>query len=188
VSDPVFSLAEIAELERAYELGAPTLGRAAEALLARWRLPLRDEETLLRLAFLSWYGENEPGWLTGLEDELPSVAQLVEERGGEATLNAETRFTLGLLLEFRPPLDGDEDGARQVARRWAESAATTEPTSRLFREWRYLFGDAEDTLGVRTHIETEIRARYEGRGALGAYLSHIIRARLRPGGHPRAAV
>ena len=158
MSDPVLSLAEIAEIERSYALGAPTLGRAAAALVTRWRLPLRDEETLLRLAFLSWYRENEPEWLTGLETELPSMAQLIAERGGEVALSAEARFTLGLLLEFRPPLEDDEHGTRRVARTWVESAVGMEPASRLFREWRFLLGEAEDTLGARTHAEAEVHA------------------------------
>ncbi|MDT9081685.1 hypothetical protein RSW80_27025, partial [Escherichia coli] len=60
--------------------------------------------------------------------------------------------------------------------------------SRLFREWRYLLGEADDTLGARTHVEAEIHARYAGRGALGSYMSHTLRARLRPDEHPRAAI
>jgi hypothetical protein len=66
VTDVILSIAEITEIERAYALGAPTLGRAAAGLLARWQMPLRDIETFLRLAFLSWYRQNEPAWLTGL--------------------------------------------------------------------------------------------------------------------------
>lgn len=88
MSERVLALAEITELERAYALGAPSLGRAAAALLARWRLPLRDEETFLRLAFLMSYREHEPEWLTGLTVELPPLAQVIAEHGGEDALRA----------------------------------------------------------------------------------------------------
>jgi hypothetical protein len=182
VSDRVLALAEITELERAYALGAPTLGRAAAALLARWRLPLRDEETFLRLAFLVWYRENEPAWLTGLDAELPSLAQLVTERGGADALSAEALFTLGLLLEFRPPLGADEDAARRQARAWLAQASAREPASRLFGEWRYLVGDTDGLVGARVYAEAEVHARYAGRGELGAYLVHTLRTRLRPEG------
>jgi hypothetical protein len=186
--DAVLSLAEIAEIERAYPLGAPTLGHAAAALLARWRLPLRDEETFLRLAFLVWYQENEPEWLTGLGAALPAVAQLVAERGGMEALGAEALFTLGLLLEFRPPLGGDEEQARRAARGWVERAASLEPTSRVFREWRFLLGEAEETVGARIYAEVEVHARFGGRGAMGAYMVHTLRGRLRPDEHPRAVI
>lgn len=182
MADVVRSLAEITEIERAYSLGVPALGVAASALVTRWRFPLRDEETRLRLAFLSWYRENEPTWLTGLEAELPSVADLIDEGGGPAALGAEARFTLGLLLAFRPPLGGDEEAARREARAWVATASELEPASRLFREWQFLLGEAEDTLGARTHVEAEVHARYAGRGALGAYVSHTLHARL--GGVP----
>ena len=187
VSQPVLSLADITDLERAYALGAPTLGLAAAALLARWQLPLRDEETFLRLAFLSWYREHEPEWLTGLEAPLPAVEALVEDRGGENRLQPEARFTIAVLWDLFPPLGADDTAVRQRARSWAEQAAVVEPTSRLFSEWRYILREVEDTSGPRVYIEPEIQARYAGRGAMGAYLAHTLMARLRPGGPLRAA-
>lgn len=183
MSNTVYSLAEVTELERAYALGAPTLGRAAAALLERWRLPLRDDETFLRLAFLSWYQQNEPDWLTGLEDHtLPAVDTLIGERGGEETLSSEARFTLAYLWAFRPPLGADDDEYRETALLWGAGAAAEEPTSVLFREWRFFLDEADDTLGARTYVERELHARYAGRGALGAYMVHMLSARLRPAG------
>jgi hypothetical protein len=187
VSNVVHSLAEITELERAYAIGAPTLGRAAAALLARWRLPLRDDETFLRLAFLSWYSEHEPDWLTGLDHTLPPVDVLVAERGGEETLTPEMRFTLAVLWSVFPPLAGGEAEYRERALAWAERAAAEESTSRIFREWRLLLGETQDSAGARTYVERELHARYAGRGALGDYLVHIISARLRPDGPPHPA-
>ena len=178
--DTTLSLADITAIERACSLGAPTLGRAAEALLARWRWPLRDGETFIRLAFLAWYAEHEPPFLTGLETPLPSVDALVAERGREAALEPEARFTLALLWNVFPPLGADEDAYRARARRWAQQAAEAEPKSRLFREWRYAFGEVPTPDGSRRYLEEEARARYEGRGALGDYvLGHLLRS---PGG------
>jgi hypothetical protein len=177
VTDVILSIAEITEIERAYALGAPTLGRAAAGLLARWQMPLRDIETFLRLAFLSWYRQNEPAWLTGLEEELPTVEQLVEQFGGEAALNAEARFVLGWPIAYSVSLGDDVDRQPQAAREWVTQAAQLDPQSRVFREWRYWLRDTEETLGARTHIELELHARFAGRGALGSYIEHMLRAR-----------
>lgn len=138
--EKVLSLSEITGIERAYDHGVPTLGRAASALLARWRLPLRDDETFLRLAFLCWYAEHEPGWRTGLESEFPGVDDLVAERGGEEVLSAEALFTLAVLWHLFPSLGGDDAAYQARAAVLGEGAAAREPASRIFREWRFFFG------------------------------------------------
>ena len=188
VREPVRSLAEITELERAYALGAPTLGRAAAALVARWRWPLRDAETFLRLAFLAWYQEHEPGWLTGLDAPLPDVDALIADVGGEGALGAEARFTLAVLWSVFPPLGADEAAYAGRARAWAAAAADAEPASRLFAAWSFVVGDGEDMAGARMYVETEVHARYAGRGAMGDYLVHTLSSRLRPGAVQRGAV
>ena len=131
---------------------------------------------------LPLHGENEPEWLTGLEDELPPLAHSIAEHGGEDARSAEALFTRGLLLEFRPALGADTDVARQLARAWLASAAEREPASRLFREWRFLVGDPDRLVGARVYAEAEVHARSAARGALGAYLVHTLRARLLPDG------
>lgn len=173
-------------MEAAYRQGVPSLGHAAAALLARWRLPLRDGETFLRLAFLAWYQEHEPAFLTGLEAALPSVDDLVAERGGDDALTAEESFTLAILWSVSPPMGADETVCRERARRLAASAAAGEPTSRLFREWRFLLGEADDTARPRIYVEPEVHARFHGRGAMGDYVVHTLTRRLRDGRHPVA--
>lgn len=175
------SLAEITEVERAYIHGVPTLGHAASELLLRWQYPLRDAETFLRLAFLAWYREHEPEWLTGVEVELPSVQDLVAETGGESMLDAEACFTLALLWNIFPPAGEEEGPWRARARELAERAAKLEPSSRLFRAWRYFLGQAEETGGARLYIEAEVHARYQGRGAMGEYVGHMLTERLQRG-------
>ena len=187
MADVVNSLSEIAEIERAHALGAPTLGRAAAALIARWQLSLHDDETFLRLAFLSWFSEHEPAWLTGLEQSLPRVDSLIAEYGGAEALSPEARFTLAMLWSVFPPLGADEDEYRERAIAWAERAALESPDSRLFREWRYFLHEADDTEGARVYIDQELHARYSGRGALGEYVVHMLRTRLRPGQGPSVA-
>lgn len=178
VKDKLLSLAEISEVERAYDHGVPALGRAASALLARWRLPLRDDETFLRLAFLCWYAEHEPGWLTGLEDELPGVNDLISERGGEEALSGEALFTLAILWHLSPPLHMSEAAYREKAGAFARRAAEREPTSRVFREWRFFFGEEAETDGPQIYVRPEVHARYHGRGAMGDYMAHTLSARL----------
>lgn len=180
MADRILSLAEIGEVERAYALGAASLGVGARELLARWRLPLRDDETFLRLAFLVWYQQNEPVWLTGLDQPLPPVRSLLDERGGDETLTPEARFTLAFLWRFQPPVEADEDACRATAVRWGERAAAEEPTSDVFRDWRYFLWLESETRGPRIYIERELHARYAGRGALGDYLLHMLGTRVRP--------
>ena len=92
------SIAEIDILERAHNLGAKTLGDAADSLLLRWQSGLRDNETFIRLAFLCWYSRSEPNWYNGLSDILPSVDKLINELGGISIVSAEllsdSRMTL----------------------------------------------------------------------------------------------
>lgn len=182
------ALTEIGEIEAAYRQGVPSLGHAAAALLLRWRFPLRDSETFLRLVFLAWYRQNEPDWLTGLESELPGVTELITERGGEVSLTPEELFTIANLWAMGPDWSMDEERSRLIARTFALRAAELEPTSRLFRDWRFFLGEAEDTTSPRIYIEPEVHARYHGRGAMGEYLSHILFSALRRERHPVSSV
>ena len=50
--EKIQSIAEISDIERAYRQGAPALGYAATEFMRRWRYPLHDPETFLRLVFL----------------------------------------------------------------------------------------------------------------------------------------
>ncbi len=174
------SVAEIGEIERAYHQGAPTLGHAASELLRRWRFPLRDEETFLRLAFLCWFREHEPRWLTGLEEELPSVDELISDLGGDDALPVDALFAIAILWHLFPPLGDDEAAYQKRAAALAERATTLEPGSRLFREWRYFLGEAAETTAPKIYIKPEIHARYHGRGAMGDYMVHTLIRRLWP--------
>jgi hypothetical protein len=93
-----------------------------------------------------------------------------------------------VLWDLLPPLGSDETAVRRRARSRAEQAAAAEPTIRLFREWRFVSGEVEDTIGPRVYIEPEIHARYTGRGEMGAYLAHTFLVRLWPGRHLGAAI
>ena len=178
--ETVRSIAEIEEIERAHQHGAPTLGHAASELIRRWQLPLRDQETFLRLAFLCWYQAHEPEWLTGLGAKLPTIDELIAEAGGEEALAGDALFALAVLWDLFSPLGADEGAYRARAVTLAEHAANLEPESRLFREWRYLLGVAPDTTGPRIDLRHEVHARYHGRGAMGQYMVHTLLARLLP--------
>ena len=178
--EEVQSVAEIGEIERAYQHGVPVLGHAASAWLRRWRLPLRDQETFLRLAFLCWYREHEPWHLTGLEAELPTVDELIADAGGEGALSGDALFALAILWHLFAPLGADEAAYQERARALARQASALEPESRLFREWPYFLEEAPDTTAPRLYIRPELHARYHGRGAMGDYLVHILLSRLSP--------
>ena len=176
---PLLSLVEVAQLEQAYERGAPTLGLAAAALAERWRRSLHDEETLVRLGFLHWYSGNEPPQLTGLDDHpVPSVDALLGTRPPSIAMAAETRFTLAVLWLAESPPGLDSATATARAHRWAEEAAIEEPSSRVFAEWRFWSGQTHESEGPRSYIAEEVHARYAGRGAMGAYMAHILGTRL----------
>ena len=178
--ETVSSIADIEEIERAYQHGAPTLGHAASELIRRWQLPLRDQDTFLRLAFLCWYQAHEPEWLTGLEAKLPTIDELIAEAGGQDALAGDALFALAVLWHLFCPLGADEGAYRARAVMLAEHAANLEPESRLFREWRYLLGIAPDTTAPRIYLRREVHARYHGRGAMGHYMVHTLLARLLP--------
>lgn len=184
----VCSITEIGEIEAAYRQGVPALGHAAAELLRRWRFPLRDHETFLRLAFLAWYREHEPEWLTGLEADLPGVEDLITERGGESSLTPEELFTLAVLWDLFPSAGMSDESARVKAHSFAKRAAESEPTSPLFRDWRFFLGEAEDTTGPRIYIEPEVHARFHRRGAMGEYLEHTLVSQLRRDRRPATSV
>lgn len=171
----ILSLAEINEIERAYKHGVPSLGLAAEEFLHRWRNNLKDEETFVRLIFLRWYSCSEPGWLTGLNKEIPSVETIIAEFGGENSLKAETLFILGVLggntFAF---CFGEESVWRAKCRGFLKRATELEPTSSLFADWAYFVDESSSTKNLKTKINPEIHARFNGRGALGDYMEHIL--------------
>jgi hypothetical protein len=182
LSERILSLAEITTFERAGALGAPVFPTILDALLARWRLPLRDPETMTRLLFYAHEGHTtQPQYTHVAPTALPVAERILAEGGGEDALPADALFGLGLLLEWQAWPFGDDAQWVATGRRWAEAAAAREPESRLFREWRFFWGDAADTTGPKVYIAPEVHARYHGRGAFGARMVHLLTTTLWPG-------
>lgn len=184
MQDKILSIHEINEIERGYSHGAPTLGFAGNALLQRWQFGLRDEETLVRLIFVLWYSMTEPLFLTGLDkfrgDDL-SVDGLIEDYGGAARLSGESRFIFALLGHGGYAYGlGKESEWQERSRRFFADAVEMQPHSLLFADWMFLIGEAEDTKNLKTKIEKEIHARFNGRGYMGEYLTHMLSGMLRP--------
>ena len=183
MAERVLSLAEITAMEHAGLLGAPVFASVLRALLARWRLPLRDAETATRLLFYIHEAQTTQPQYTGLAPEhLPDAAQVLAEAGGEAALPADALFGLALLLAWQAWPFGDEAVSMATGRRWGELAGEREPESRLFREWRFFSGEAPDTSGPKVYIAPEVHARYHGRGAFGDRTAHLLTRMLWPGG------
>ncbi len=180
----VLSIQEINEIERGYSHGAPTLGFAANALLQRWQFGLRDEETLVRLIFMLWYRMTEPPFLTGLDkfrSEVVSVEALIEDLGGESKLSGETRFIIAILGHGPYAFGlGNEKKWQEISRRFFSEAVELNLESRLFSEWKYLIGEADNSRNLKTLIEKEIHARFVGRGYMGDYLVHGLEGMVRP--------
>lgn len=180
--EKILSLAEISAIEQAYEHGVPSLGRAEAELLRRWRHRLRDTETAIRLIFLHWLSCAEPHAPTGLEAEIQKADFVLAELGGVSGLPAEGLFALGILADLRPDSMGEETAWRSRSRDFLRCAAELEPSSRLFRAWPFLVGDVtEPPLGVPL-LAAEIHARFDGRGAFGAYLKRALTSRVQAGG------
>ncbi|WP_237068204.1 hypothetical protein [Microbulbifer guangxiensis] len=172
----VKSLAEIGVLEAAYETGATSLGTAKAALKARWSANLRDNETFIRLLFLSWYSCSEPNWLTGLEpSEENEFDNLVTEGG---VLESESKFILGVLSNSFPYCCGEEGKWEQRSRVLFQEAEESAPYSLVFRNWEYLLSLSEEPKDPRIHIKPELYARFHGRGYMGTYLLHILGQRV----------
>jgi hypothetical protein len=169
------SLADITILEKAYECGARSLGDAALALKARWDAGLRDQETFIRLAFLCWYSQSEPGYLTGLDETegLPSVEDLYSIYGGAAALEPDSLFVLALLSHGYAFCCGDEATWQSRSGELFTLAAERAPFSSVTTNWRYLLGLTEQPEGLRKDIDPELHARFSGRGYMGSYVLHI---------------
>lgn len=172
------SIAEIDILEIAHNLGAKTLGDAADSLLTRWHSGMRDNETFIRLAFMCWYSRSEPNRYSGLSDTLPSVDQLIDELGGLSSISAESKFVLSALATGVPWGLGDEKRWAHLAVQLPEEARISEPKSVVFSEWRYVFGLQKDRTVLRHELSTEFHARFDGRGYMGIYLQSVLGRRL----------
>jgi hypothetical protein len=182
LAERILSLAEITELEHAGTLGASVFAAVVGALLARWRLPLRDAETATRLLFYVHEAHTTESQYTGLVPAaVPDAERVLAEAGGEAALPADALFGLALLLAWQAWPFGDDAVWTATGRRWAELAAAREPESRLFHEWRFFLGEAADTTGPKVYIAPEVHARYHGRGAFGARMVHLLSTTLWPG-------
>lgn len=183
MTQKILSIAEIDEIERAFELGVSTLGAAADALLFRWTNELKDEETAMRLIFLRWFSRTEPPFLTGLndlEEKLPAVEAIIEEFGGEDGLSAESKFILAILSFGGYAWGmGDEATWKNKARQLFLVAADAEPKSYLFADWKFLIEEKIDSTHLKTKIESEMHARFYGRGSMGNYVLHILSGMVR---------
>jgi hypothetical protein len=168
------SIAEIDVLERAHNLGAKTLGDAADSLLARWQSGMRDNETFIRLAFLCWYARSEPTWYNGLPDTLPRVDELIDELGGISSVSAESKFVLAALAIGFPWCLGEEKRWTYLANELPEAARILEPKSVVFSDWRYVFGLQEERKSLRHELCAEFHARFDGRGYMGIYLQSVL--------------
>jgi hypothetical protein len=154
-------LVQIAEVEAQYAgpKGQPSLGRAFEMLLDRWRSGYRDRETGLRLLFLAWYSCAEPFQFTGLPptSQAALVSELIEHFGGSASEDAEFLLALSVMSEEAP-------WCLDKSRGWPEASG-----SLLARSRQLLPGGFE-------------QEHFSGRGAYGGYMVHMHSVNPRLGG------
>jgi len=99
---------------------APSLGRAYDAFVARWKEGARDRETALRLLFLIWYAAAEPPYITGLKDvNRTRITELFQSLGGEFTTDPEVLFVVAAMCQTAPWALGEESywkGVRELFR------------------------------------------------------------------------
>ncbi len=87
----------------------PSLGRAYDAFVARWKEGALDRETALRLLFLIWYGAAEPPYFTGLKDlNRTRITELFHSLGGEFSTDAEVLFVVAVMCQVAPWGLGEE--------------------------------------------------------------------------------
>lgn len=147
------NIREITTIEDRYVVdGAPSLGDAYDALVARWENNIADREECLRLMFLAWYSCSEPSELTGLS-EGPDAAlmdALFERLGGDQTTDAEVMFTIGTMASLFPYCCGNKEI-------WVE-------VGKVLKQ-RYYDLRPADRLSV---------GQFDERGAYGKYFAHML--------------
>jgi hypothetical protein len=101
---PMYSLAEVEQVEGQYRHGIPSLGQALNMLVVRWRGGARDEATVFRLLFLLWYENVEPPSLTGIsaQDVGLSFGEVFESIGGRQGASALVLWAAGKMAELFP--------------------------------------------------------------------------------------
>ena len=180
----MLSLSEITTIETADQLGAKALGTAYDALAKRWEYGLTDNETFIRLLFLKWYSISEPNWYNGLpQQEELSVENFIRQRGDLFSFPLENQFIIAVLSHSFPWCFGDENKWQEASRQLFKNVESSK--SLVFSNWQYLLGHTKEINGIRKNIKPELHARFYGRGEMGSYLLHILRAPL--GGFPTDA-
>jgi hypothetical protein len=97
----------------------PSLGRAYDALVARWKEGALDRETALRLLFLIWYGRAEPPYFTGLKDvNRTRITELFQRLGGEFSTDPEVLFVVMIMCQIAPWALGEEPHWREIGERF----------------------------------------------------------------------
>jgi len=176
-SRKLLSLADIAALERAFMLGTPTLGRALEALAARWDHGLRDEETFARFVFLNWLRHTEQDWVTGI-DAAPHTPQEQLDAVGVDSLSPELCFVVAFLAHRAPHALGDAERWTAARDPLFRRAAAEEPRSVLFREWQWCTGSNTTLETPVAMLRAEVVARFLGRGLFGEWFRTRLTERL----------
>ncbi|NHZ96536.1 hypothetical protein [Massilia sp. CCM 8734] len=151
------TIAFINEVEDCYAMpgGSRSLGTALQMLQTRWAANCRDRETALRLAFLAWYTEAEPTFLTGLPENqtmIPVFEAAAAALGGADCIDPEACCVIGMMAELCPYFCGDEQYWLTTGKLLSARARTLLPHGLA-------------------------RAVFAGRGAYGQYFAHMTAAR-----------
>jgi hypothetical protein len=113
----MLSIEKITEIEDEYYSSShvPSLGRAYDALVTRWKEGARDRETALRLLFLIWYGLAEPPYYSGLKDvNRTRINELFQRLGGEYSTDPEVLFVVATMCGAAPWALGEESYWRKM--------------------------------------------------------------------------
>lgn len=156
---PMLSIEKITAIEDEYHSPShtPSLGRAYDALVVRWKDGARDRETALHLLFLIWYGQAEPPYFTGLKDvNRTRINELFQRLGGEFSTDPEVLFVIMMMCEIAPWALGEESYWRRTGERFLQRLRELPETglSRLTFSRRgaygYYFANRWDSFVSRT--------------------------------------
>jgi hypothetical protein len=117
----MLSIEKITAIEDEYHSSShtPSLGRAYDALVFRWKEGARDRETALRLLFLIWFWLAEPPYLTGLKDvNRTRINELFQSLGGEFSTDPEVLFVVTVMCQIAPWALGEEAYWREIGERF----------------------------------------------------------------------
>ncbi len=171
----IFSLAEITDIENTIKYNHSSIGIAASELQNRLEHNYKDEETLIRFLFFSWYQVRESGNIqSGFSKELPRYNYIMEKYSAIDKLSDESKFIIAILGYWNPFDYGQENIWKNKAIELFSEITPNNPDSLLYKNWKFFVDEDENIYSTKDDLRNELHARFFYRGYLGEYFIHML--------------